>query len=259
MTVYNKSALPSEFDRFQSIWVPILLEKIPVTLDGYNINVKFASEDAYWKNWISGNLSEHEILLRINIHPRQSWYQGFPEMLVIHEYCGHAIQMVSWHRRIEQKALPEFCGILTVHFPDQFILEGLAESLAFVLPGKQKLEEQSLVSRELHRYYLLVMNNVHIMANEGSLETAVEYAAVRLPFTSKEVLWKEIIDRTSNPLFRGYQYSYGIAKEFFLAALSKFGENSRWDLLRLIYNWPMTAAQFSRTVEDLTIKPQSSS
>lgn len=249
--VYNQEDLRPQFEKFQAKWVPLLLERIPVPLDKYKVNVRFTEEDAYWKNWISGNLSEHEILLRINIHPRQAWYKGFPEMLVIHEYCGHAVQMVNWHRRIEQGELPEFFGILTVHFPDQFLLEGLAESLAFVLPDQQKLEEKSLVSRELQRHYLLVMNNVHIIANEQSAQAALEYGGRNLPFTSMEVLEKEIRDRTRNPLFRTYQYVYGIAKESFLAALSRLDPSQRWDLLRVVYDCPMTADQFERMVNGL--------
>lgn len=254
LMVYNKKLLPEQFERFRNIWVPILLDRIPASLVNYRVNVQFASEDAYWKNWISGNLSEHEILLRINVHPRQSWYQGFPELLVIHEYCGHAIQMVNWHRRIEEQKLPEFFGILTVHFPEQFVLEGLAESLAFVLPGKQKLQPESLVARDLHRYYLLVMNNVHILANEQNLQTAMDYGVRHLPLTTKDALSKEITDRTQNPLFRGYQYVYGIAKESFLTALARFGPESRWDLLKFVYDWPMSGSQFERSAGELAGK-----
>ncbi|MGA8220089.1 MAG: hypothetical protein WB780_00435 [Candidatus Acidiferrales bacterium] len=252
--LYNRKLIRKQFDDFREKWIPALLDRIPAPLEKYRINVKFASEDAYWKNWISGNLSEHEILLRINIHPRQYWYRGFTELLVIHEYCGHAIQMVNWHRRIEEKKLPEFFGILTVHFPDQFELEGLAESLAFVLPDKQKLEAESLVARDLHRYYLMVMNNVHILANEQSFQTAMDYGTRHLPLTNKDVLSKEISDRTRNPLFRGYQYVYGIAKESFLKALSRFGPESRWDLLRFVYDWPMTQSQFEKSAEQLAEK-----
>jgi len=251
LMVYNRQQLPAQFQHFRDTWVPLLLNRIPVPLAEYKVNVRFASEDVYWKNWISGNLSEHEILLRINIHPRQSWYQGFPELLVIHEYCGHAIQMVNWHRQIEEKKLPEFFGILTVHFPEQFVLEGLAESLAFVLPREQKLEPQSLVARELHRYYLLVMNNVHVIANEQTFHTAMDYGVRHLPFTPKDVLSKEIKDRTQNPLFRGYQYVYGVAKESFLTALSRFGAESQWELLKFVYNWPMSGPQFERSAAEL--------
>src|SRR5262249_36125999 len=157
---------------------------ILVPLDEYTIDVEIAYEDAYWKNWISGNLSSHQIGLRINCHPRHSWYVGAAETLVLHEYCGHAVQMINWHRRIERKELPEFAGILTVHCPDQFTLEGLAEALAHFLPDESvRLEPKSIVLRALHDYSLMVMNNMHIMANEESEVAASTYATSRLPFT----------------------------------------------------------------------------
>jgi hypothetical protein len=240
----DNEKLPRHFEHFRSKWVPELLKHVSVPLADYNIRVEFASEDAYWKNWISGNLSQHEILLRINTHPRQTWYQGYPETLVIHEYCGHAIQMINWHCRIERGELPGFLGILTVHFPDQFLLEGLAESLAYLLPGRLRLEPRSVLLRELQYYYLLVLNNVHILANEQSSAVAFEYASNRLPFTAKELIEKEIRDRTENPLFRCYQYVYGIAKESFLSALGRLEPSQRWNLLRRVYDCPMTAKQF---------------
>ena len=250
----NKNELLKTFKDFQSKWVPKLLKRIPVPMDEYKVNVTFANEDAYWKNWISGKLSEHEILLRINIHPRQVWYQGFPETLVIHEYCGHAVQMINWHRRIEQGELPEFLGILTVHFPDQFLLEGLAESLVFVLPRRGELTKESYVARQMHRYYLLIMNNTHIIANEQNTQTAFDYAVRNLPFTSTDVIQKEIRDRTQNPLFRCYQYVYGVAKESFLTALSRLEPKQGWKLLRMAYDWPMTATQFEEAVIRLATK-----
>jgi hypothetical protein len=253
--VDNKK-LPRHFEHFRSKWVPELLKHVPVPLADYQIRVEFASEDAYWKNWISGNLSQHEILLRINTHPRQTWYRGFPETLVIHEYCGHAIQMINWHRRIERGEIPGFLGILTVHFPDQFLLEGLAESLAYLLPGRLSLESRSVLLRELHYYYLLVLNNVHILANEQGPAVAFEYASNRLPFTPKELINKEIHDRTKNPLFRCYQYVYGIAKESFLSALRPLAPHQRWNLLRQVYDFPMTAKHFQEISATLGNAPE---
>jgi len=240
-----KDDLPQQFDVFRSIWVPQLLRHVEARLNDYRISVEFASEDAYWKSWISGDLSEHLIRLQINVHPRHFWYQGSVESLVIHEYCAHAVQMVSWHERIEEKQLPEFLGILTVHFPDQFLLEGLAESLIYFLPSEDcKLEPMSVVLRDLHYYVLSVMNNLHILANEESPGAALKYALERLPFTSEDVIEREIRDRTTNPLFRCYQYVYAIAKESFLNALNPLDQDQRWELLRLVYNCPMTAKQF---------------
>lgn len=163
--------------------------------------------------------------------------------------------MINWHRRIEEEHLPGFLGMLTVHFPDQFLLEGLAESLAFVLPSRgQQLESSSLMLRELHRYYLLVMNNAHIKANEGNGEDAAKYALERLPFTNRNVVEKEIRDRSQNPLFRSYQYVYGIAKESFLAAFAQLSFEQKWSLLSVVYERSMTADQFLQVAGSLSLK-----
>jgi hypothetical protein len=248
--VADPNALRNQFEYFRSRWLPELLEHVPIPLDEYEVRVEFASEDAYWKNWISGNLSKHKILLRVNIHPRQIWYLGFSEILVIHEYCGHAVQMINWHRQIETGQLPQFMGILTVHFPDQFMLEGLAESLSYFLPTRMlRLEPTSIVLRELHRYYLRVLNNVHMIANGGANDEAFDYAMQHLPFTRPENVKKEIQDRTQNILFRGYQYVYGVAKESFLKSLSRFDSFEMWNTLRFIYDTPMTAKQFRAALD----------
>ncbi len=253
----DRSELPQQFGVFRSKWVPELLSHIAAPLDNYKIEVDFASEDAYWKSWISGELSQHRIKLQINIHPRQLWYRGSAEALVIHEYCAHAVQMVSWHRQIEEKRLAEFLGILTVHFPDQFLLEGLAESLIYFLPDENaKLEPMSVVQRDLHDYVLSVMNNLHVLANENNPDEAFEYARQLLPFTEEDVIRKEIRDRTTNPLFRCYQYVYAIAKESFLGALKPLDSDQQWDLLRSVYASPMTARQFKQNAARLNGREQ---
>lgn len=244
--VWDPAMLPRHFEFYRDKWVPRLLQRVDVPMAGYDIRVEFASEDAYWKNWISGNLAGHQITLRINCHPRHSWYAGAAETLVLHEYCGHAIQMIKWHQRIERRELPDFAGILTVHFPDQFLLEGLAEVVAYVLPDDSvRLEPKSRVLRELNTYNLMVMNNLHILANEEGPETAFEYGCARLPFTKPEVIHKEIRDRVHHPLYRCYQYVYGIAKHTFLQAIDGRSAPESWPLLQAVYATPMMPAQFA--------------
>jgi hypothetical protein len=215
--------------------------------------VEFAREDAYWKNWISGNVAEGEpITLRINVHERHLWYQGAVEVLVLHEYCGHAVQMALWHDAVRHRQLASFLGVLTVHFPDQFLLEGLAEAMAYVLPDQpgrsrssdedHRLEWRSEIVRELQTYNLLILNNVHIIANEDGIDNARIYARQRLPFTPDETIERELRDRTSHPLFRAYQYVYAPAKEAMLQGLSR-PEQDKWAILRRLYREPATPQQ----------------
>jgi hypothetical protein len=214
----------------------------------YEIHVSFAEADAYWKNWISGNLAQGRIELRINVHQRHIWFAGAPEILVLHEYCGHAVQMMIWRHRIAQAQLPQFAGILTVHFPDQFTIEGLAESLPYLLPDYGgSLEKKSTALRELQHYSLLVLNNAHLLANEDDgLEKAIAYASKRLPFTSRALLERDLSTRRSHPLFRTYQYVYGVAKHRILRAFASLDRSQAIVLLRLLYTEPMLPQHFQK-------------
>src|SRR5258708_21360132 len=58
-------ALKSDYKIYISRWVPVVKEHVEIPINDYQIEVTFESVDAYWKNWISGNLSSHQILLRI--------------------------------------------------------------------------------------------------------------------------------------------------------------------------------------------------
>jgi len=177
---------------------------------------------------------------------------------VLHEYCGHAVQMALWQRAVRRREISGFFGILTVHFPDQFLLEGLAESVAHFLPDDQskvektRLEKKSEVVRELHRYNLMVLNNVHILANDRGLDAARPYAKQRLLFTSEETIERELRDRTKHPLFRSYQYVYAPAKEAFLTALKQVSGEKQWSLVRKLYRTPMPPVQvrevFARSI-----------
>lgn len=237
--------LKRQFEFFCEKWVETLTPEIGAAFKANSIDVEFASEDAYWKNWISGNVAEGEpITLRINVHERHVWFQGAVETLVLHEYCGHAIQMALWHDAIRRGDMSGFFGVLTVHCPDQFLLEGLAESMAHVLPdGRTKLEKKSVLMRELQTYNLLVLNNIHIMANEKGVDAARIYARQRLPFTSGETIERELRDRTRHPLFRTYQYVYGPAKAAFVDALTACPPAERWRVLRRLYRTPMMPSQ----------------
>lgn len=268
----DSSAFDEHFRLLRARWLPILLSRLDFPEEEfrrYTIDFSLTKEDAYWKNWISGNLSQHRIQLRVNVHPRHHWYKGSSELLTIHEYCGHAVQMVNWHRRIEAAKMPRVFGILTVHFPDQFLLEGLAEALPYLLPTPDhNLETQTQVFRELQYYTLMVFNNLHLLANGHALqaardaafrtnvgpEAALHYALERLPFTDAQLIEKEIRDRTQNPLFRCYQYVYGTAKRSFLDAFAGLTSEDSNQLLRWVYDGPMTPQQFEAAAQDLKKK-----
>jgi hypothetical protein len=89
-----------------------------------------------------------------------------------------------------------------------------------------------------------VWNNVHLIANHDGASDAEAYAAEHLPFGVASSIQAEIRDRTRHPLFRSYQYVYGIALQAFLVVLRGLRGEQQWDLLRRLYDGPMMPEEF---------------
>ena len=180
-------------------------------------------------------------MLTVNLHPRGRIYDGIPQILAYHEIAAHAVQMSSWLQRIDQGDLHPIYGITTVHGPEQFISEGLAQTITDILLKDSELPIQALMAREYERYRLMVYNNAHIMINEqGAIEEALADVSQQLPFESTLSIEAELKDRSSNPLLRSYQYVYSVSEDFFLKNVAPLSPDQKKILLPIIYREPLT-------------------
>ncbi len=220
-------------DAFERLSAFISIPPIP------QMTIRFQKENAYWQNWISGLTDE--ITLTVNLHPRGRIYDGIPQLLAYHEICAHAVQMASWLQRINHGDLHPIYGITTVHSPEQFIAEGLAQTITDILLEDSELPIQSLMAREYERYRLMVYNNAHIMINtQQSIETALTYVSQNIPFETASSIEDELRDRSYNTLLRSYQYVYSVSEDFFLRNIVSLNLSKKKILLPIIYREPLT-------------------
>lgn len=174
-----------------------------------NYRVSFVDVDEYWMNWISTD-QEGKIHLQYNLNKRHDWTRGSTEFLVFHEICSHAIQVALWKKQIEEGNISPVLGLTTCFTPEQFTMEGLAESLYYFYP-EHPFSPFGLVSLNQDHLNWFVWNNAHIMANESQPEkNIIEFVQSYLPLQSEDSIKKSIKEKTENPLGRTYQYIYGI-------------------------------------------------
>lgn len=243
---FGTRLLNAKDDALKNLSTLVNLPKIPT------INLRFKREDAYWQNWISGSPSSG-VTLTVNLHPRGRLYDGIPELLAYHEICGHAVQMSTWLERIRRGELHPVYGITMVHSPEQFIGEGLAQSITDILFKDFELPSKVLMARDYERYRLMVYNNAHIMINtHGSIETVFQFVNQNVPFESASSIEAELKDRSYHPLLRAYQYVYGVSEDFFLRNIAKLDWDQKMALMPLIYKEPLT----KRGLEDILGKYQ---
>lgn len=226
------------FKKFRDDILPKVIKWLRLQVE-LKYKIKFVDIDTYWMNWISTD-ENGEILLQYNLNNRHKWFKGSTEYLVFHEICAHALQTLSWKNQIINGGLNPFVGLTTVFSPEQFFLEGIAESLYYFYPSNP-FSDYGLASLHTDHLYWLVMNNAHIMVNSGeSINKIVQFIKKYLPTRKEEEIVKNLKERVNDPLFRTYQYIYGIALYYHKLIADKLTNEQRrqyvLDIYQNVYN-----------------------
>lgn len=201
------------FDEAQKALVPRIMRWL-----GSDLTVEFRTQvvnlDEYWMNWISTD-EEGKILLRFNIHPRNTWTRGFTEHLAMHEICTHAIQATFLKQQIREKKLSRLHGLTMVFCPEQFTMEGISDSL-YRFYGQPVYSQFGELSANVIYLYWMTLQNAHIMANTGiSDDQILAFLESYMPgYESVETRKKTIHDFRTSPFHRSYLYVYGSSTFF---------------------------------------------
>lgn len=229
----TKEEIVKSFNSFRDKWLPKFLDwlGIEVLLD---YDMEFVEQDVYWMNWIKTQ-GNGKILLQFNVHKGQPWTRGWTEYLMLHELCGHMVQMLCWKKEIIQDRMNPVVGLTTTFTPDQFIMEGIGEALLYFLPFNP-LSEHGRITFAADHLYWAVMNNLHIMANqEKSEEEIYKFTSHYLPKSTRKDIKKDIKEKTLDPLARTYQYSYGIGRYYFKQLSEKLSASEKKKFIQQMY------------------------
>jgi hypothetical protein len=213
------------------------------------VAVSFAPVDAYWSNWVSGSVQDG-FELRVNVHPRVKYLKGMPSLLAAHEYCGHLMQVQQWALNVADGSIDAGYGFTTVHSPEAFMMEGLADVLVYLLADEAELDFDERLARELTWHSRLVSNNVHYLINTGHhFRDVFHYYRRYSPFLDDRTIESSIRDRANDPLGRTYQYVYGIALDYFRQLLAGQPFDRQCEMLQMLYHQPYTKTQLDRLFE----------
>jgi hypothetical protein len=215
-----------------------------------SVTVSFAEVDAYWSNWVSGSVCDG-FNLRVNLHPRIKYLKGTPSLLAAHEYCGHLIQVQQWAMNLADRTINPSYGFTTVHTPEAFTMEGLADVLVYILADESTLNFDEKLARQLTWHSRLVSNNVHYLINTGhAFRDVFAYCRKYLPFADARTIESSIRDRSCSPLGRTYQYVYGLALDYFRQQFE--GRPDRIGVaLPMLYQQPYTKRQLDELFANL--------
>jgi hypothetical protein len=198
----------------------------------FNLSIEAANVDAYWAYWLDG--SGPNARLRLNLRHAQ-FTKTQTRVFALHEVMGHALKGASYSAQSVEKDVP-WVRLLSVHAPQQVLLEGLAQALPlFVLPD----DAQTTTRTRLAHFHHLVMGVIHIAINSGAtIDECFELAHSRVPYWSEDNIGNVLSDRATNPQLRSYLWSYAAGIDWFVS-LADDGGSAKGDVLKAAYRAPL--------------------
>jgi hypothetical protein len=203
-TLIPKKLLPRHFRKRLSAVLPRLSDYLGLNVE-CPVTFQFVEVDEYWGYWVDGNWRRFR--MRFN-HIDKGLGESECEQFLYHELLAHCCQLSVWRHKIKDGLIRKLCGTTTVHTPEQFIFEGLAQTLPPFFQAN-KLEKEGLFAARVRLSHLagLVLNNIHVMINSGgTIEECITYGGRRLPTITEGRIVSECVSRSVNSLFRSYQY-----------------------------------------------------
>lgn len=213
----NVSQFETKLRDEASRWVTLLQERIGLTAQP-NYKIKIVSEDAYWANWVDGSI-DTPILLRVNTHPRITFLTGCEAGFAVHEIGAHALQVLELDAARRVGRVDGAAMNLATHSCEQFQLEGLAQTVIYLVAERDEIPEALDIDLQLRAYHSALSNNAQIEIEAGRpIDEAIEQLLQQAPFLSRLKAISDLRDRGRHPLDRAYTHVYAPSRRKFLSA-----------------------------------------
>lgn len=199
----------------------------------FNLTIETTEVDAYWAYWLDG--AGDKVRLRLNLR-RASFTKVAARQFALHEVLGHGLQGASWSARAAAEDVP-WVRLMSVHAPQQVLLEGLAQALPlFIAP-----DDELLVTRtRFDHYNQLARAELHLALNQGAtIAELADHARFRMPWIKEAAIADLLTDRGANPQLRSYLWAYPAGLDWF-ANLADADKPTRTTVLQAAYRAPLT-------------------
>jgi hypothetical protein len=200
----------------------------------FELAIETTNVDAYWGYWLDGR--GQQARLRINLRNIQ-FTAVRARQFALHEILGHALQSASFAERYAVDDVP-WARVLSVHAPQQVLLEGLAQALPLIVVP----DDEALIARvRLDHYLQLVRAELHLAINdETPVEDCVRLARRRVPYWTDEAISNYLTDRSANPLLRSYLWAYPAGIDWFVALADSADATVVREVIHAAYREPLT-------------------
>lgn len=243
-----------EFEKSRDQLVPIVAKTLglshllPLAYEEHFIET---DKEAFWA-FHSANRRKGA-KFEINIAPHIRWVKGRPGELAHHEIAGHLLQQQSWRLNIDAGIINPAYGVIPAPSPESWQSEGVASSLPYLIPELyEALDPIGKFTIETSYLNRLIWNEIHIRTNEGvPVQELKDFFKKFIPYETDDRIEKGIRSRTQNPFARTYQLTYSDGTRYFVRTTRELGPEKSIQLLKALYEKPMTPLQIKNLVSQL--------
>ena len=223
----TKSEIITAYQEAEEKFSPIFMDMVGLD-EKPNYSIVFDEVPGVtWVNWTRGD--RNGTTLTINLHEDviPSMVKGRPGLFMLHETGGHIYEYGAVKKGIDEGRVNPMYGITTIPGPEQWHLEGFADTIAFFedrLYDQLDIFEKMVV--ELKLYESFVLRNAHIKVNEDPnlINQIQESVMDDLPNRS-EIFAKRYLQQSyQSPMSRSYNAAYGATYEHWKWAKELAGE-----------------------------------
>jgi hypothetical protein len=209
------------------------LEKLLERKIDFPLKIEIVDVDAYWSCWVD----TQDDVFRLRINSKSGDFTESKALrMVYHELLAHCCQMAIWKEQIANSEMDRIWGLTTVHSPEQFLFEGLAQALPLFLRNEQPTSPILNARMQLSHFESLVDNNLHVMINDGTtVEECLDYAKQHIPWSKCDDILTDLSSRSNHILFRSYQYVYPCSFDFFWDLAEKLSAEQKKRFLSKCY------------------------
>lgn len=202
----------------------------------FALDIVIVNDDVYWSYWLDG--SRQESRLRINLRNARFTTTTIRQF-ALHEILGHALQYACYAAEAASGGVP-WVRLLTLHSPQQLLLEGLAQALPLlVVPDDEELRTRVM----LDHYQQLIYGELHLAINNGTpADDCMALARSRAPFWSDSAIEGTLADRSNNPQLRSYLWSYSAGLDWFTSLAQTRADIIR-EVLHAAYRAPLSPGE----------------
>lgn len=209
-----------------------------------NIDIEFINEDIPYSYYMTVNGDSY--ILKINKRSKNFHNYYNLKLAIIHELCGHAVQIMSWNYHASKGEFGRELCCIEDYGPEIFILEGIADSLIYYLYEDQ-IDERMEIELLIDELNHCIQNNSFLKLSKGeAIENVLAYYKSNYFWEEDAQIESRFVKFLNNPFYTANLCVYCPALLKFKHINDSLSSDEKVKFLKHIYSKPLSYSDLKK-------------